>query len=840
MKNIALCIDGTNYDSSGGESNVLKIFQCLLKSWDKQNKDAEQLTYYDSGVETLINPGLIGDMRRKVGKLLDMGCGYRPDDQVCRAYRFIVEYYEEGDQIFLFGFSRGAYSCRALAGMIHSVGLINSRDIHLTDSAWTHYSQCNTPKDFKAAANFKKIFGRKIGEKRPICLVGVFDTVSSFGTIADFKTLPFTSKNPSICHVRHAVAADENRACFQANLFDGKKVKKRHESFQELWFAGCHRDVGGGNEEKYSSLSKITLQWMLNEANKLGCKFSQKQIAFFLGQSAEGHKKKQVQPDPLGPVNPSMKGLCNLLEFLPRHFWTEDEQSVWRAPNLYKSRDIPETAKFHQSLDEKLQRDKAYQPRNLSSDNKPSERTNKTIKMPSSLRGINCPNWGGFVSACAAASQLHTSHICFFLIYIVVCYIITNDPTVKHTPVVVRSVPGGTSDSVPSCIRNGDFEIGTDGWDAVNSENGYIVPGIGGPGNNYALQVSGREHQDSSGPGFDIDTRCLTPGNWYEVSADVKLTEAESDAESDAEYPESDPESESIFECNPTSMGYNSQSCAGINLVMGSTIKQIAYTVAPLSNNDGWNKMNGVFKATKAMVAESTIYLLVARAPKEVYITIDNVLLSSAGAEVVGVTNCSHPLSNGDAEIGDARGWLLQSEHGSVEMSSPGYGGIGYAFKHVGSRFNRLSSMVQLMDGSCFNSGSTWTITAQFRVYDINGSFVSCTKDNLNSADACPVFAFFAGDYSTGTVHNTGALNNLDDSMVEVGGWNRIENTFTVATDMASQVEMWINICAPVAFNYEIDEIKVQGLDSQIDGLLSRIDRMLARFKKTDAERANI
>lgn len=337
------------------------------------------------------------------------------------------------------------------------------------------------------------------------------------------------------------------------------------------------------------------------------------------------------------------------------------------------------------------------------------------------------------------------------------------------------------------CITNGDFENGIDGWEASHSSPLVIVEGIDGTN---ALKAAGRAHQVRGGPSQEFSPDCFTDGDWYEVTLDVKITKTSDN---------------SIFDCDPTYMYYSDYTCAGIHFLVGNQVKQIAYTLAPLRNNNGWNKIYGVFKATSDIMDQPSIDLIVSRAPISADITIDNLLISKAGPEVIEVKDCSNPLSNGDAEIGDARDWWIRGheQNDSIQMGSPGYGNSKYAFKHMGTRQNRYYSMVQIMDGSCFEMGSTWTITAQFRFFNSAGVFVTCNKNNPNSKTGCPVFTFFAGN------ENTGALQNQDTTTVTVGDWNRIENTFTVNAEMATQLEMWVNVHAPIDYNYEIDDIQL-------------------------------
>jgi len=350
------------------------------------------------------------------------------------------------------------------------------------------------------------------------------------------------------------------------------------------------------------------------------------------------------------------------------------------------------------------------------------------------------------------------------------------------------TVPGSEPTVTPSdCILNGDMSDNFEHWQASMS-NLELVIGAGDSG--YALEASGRTHQMRAGPSQKINPTCLTEGYWHEITMDVKMTNSGDN---------------SIFDCDPTDMYIDPDNCAGVHAIVGTTLMTIAHTVAPL-RNDGWNKIYGTFKATSQMMAQSSIELIVSRAPTHVDIAIDNVVISRGGLG----TECSQPLSNGNAESGDARGWYFRG-HGDgsyLEMGYPGYNDSGNAFKHKGTRGNKLYSMVQKMDNSCFGLGSTWTITAQFRLFDATGQFQSCNRNTVNDEDSCLVFSFMPG----GKVGlSTGALANLDLSQVEVdGSWNRVMNEFTVTSDtQASDLEMWVNIDVPTQFYYEIDDIQL-------------------------------
>src|SRR5262245_7750517 len=192
-KNIVICCDGTCNDATSDITNVLRIYRSL-------RRDAQQLSYYDGGVGTLVDPAAITYFRRFVRRKIDMAIGYSLCANFCKAYRFLASHYMPGDRIYLFGFSRGAYAVRALAGAIHRLRVARHELEPLAEYAWAAYSNhmydLNEKAMFKADARFGKYFS--LDDKTRIHFLGVFDTVSSFGWIWNYRTLPNTADNPSV------------------------------------------------------------------------------------------------------------------------------------------------------------------------------------------------------------------------------------------------------------------------------------------------------------------------------------------------------------------------------------------------------------------------------------------------------------------------------------------------------------------------------------------------------------------------------------------------------------------------------------------------------------------
>ena len=372
-KNLVVCCDGTDNEVAGNASNVLRLFRMLERS-------ERQLPYYDSGVGTISNPQFVTPRLMRFGRIFDSAVGLSISNHFMKAYRFLSKNYEPGDQICIFGFSRGAYTARAVAGAIHRFGLIRPELAGLEDLVWATYSgQNDKPKErFAAAPVFKKAFGvrnpQETDERKAfdvkIHVVGVWDTVSSFGLIWDLQTLPDTANNASIAHVRHAVSIDERRAMFPSNLFRPKDLKQ-HESFKQVWFAGVHSDVGGGYPEDEGTLSKVSLEWMLNDCTKLGLWIDPEMRKHLMNEPP-----RHPPADPCGKNHDELKGFWKLLEFLPqRRFSGKKGKMSWHAPNLFRSRKI-ETLNndaydvikpaIHQSVLDRINNcKKRYAPKNL-------------------------------------------------------------------------------------------------------------------------------------------------------------------------------------------------------------------------------------------------------------------------------------------------------------------------------------------------------------------------------------------------------------------------------------------------------------------------------------------
>jgi uncharacterized protein (DUF2235 family) len=403
MRNIVICCDGTGNEINENISNVLKLYRCLRKT---EKTTPRQLVYYDPGVGTLARPDPWHKLRQDFNAILGLATGYGLDDNVLAGYEFLVNNYEDGDQIYLFGFSRGAYTVRVLAGLIHKVGLISPEQVNLAGSGLTAYKQFSGdgqspgpglsaltdagdaegpfPKTrFDNAAQFARILSTRWPTIR---FVGVWDTVASVIVPRpdrlywpSLEELAFTLQNPSVKSFRQAISIDERRCMFRLKKWDEpqtfmhNRFNEAHAEPQDIlqvWFAGVHGDIGGGYPESESGLSKFPLIWMIEEAVKCGISVNMqnvKQLAW--GVQRKGSPFSYVAPDVRGELHNSMSWAWRLLEYLPK----KDKYKEWPERQSHfgfyipdaEPRPIPENAFIHESVVKRMNAIPAYRPVNL-------------------------------------------------------------------------------------------------------------------------------------------------------------------------------------------------------------------------------------------------------------------------------------------------------------------------------------------------------------------------------------------------------------------------------------------------------------------------------------------
>jgi uncharacterized protein (DUF2235 family) len=281
-RQLILCFDGTNNSLTGGarDTNVVKLCQLL----DVQANN--QKLFYDPGVGNSGQiPGvdLTAQIKNKATRIAGLALGSGVYENIAQGYRFLMQHYRAGDQIFVFGFSRGAFTARSLAGMVHLFGLLRPEHDALVDSLLHFYFSKRTEQPSEDHAGFAALkaqvhhtfaqahFGHP-AHKVPIWFTGVWDTVESVGWPGLGKSITGspTILGKSHVHVRHALALDEFRKQFMPRMYavhtDAQRYAHVGQSIEQRWFSGSHADVGGSYRNAQSGLSRDALTWLLTEA----------------------------------------------------------------------------------------------------------------------------------------------------------------------------------------------------------------------------------------------------------------------------------------------------------------------------------------------------------------------------------------------------------------------------------------------------------------------------------------------------------------------------------------------------------------------------------------------
>ena len=316
MKNIVICCDGTGNEYGRNNTNVVETYALA-------EKDGDQVAYYDPGVGTggWEYHEETGDLRAMSDQMTGKGLQRNVED----AYRRLMQCYESGDRVYLFGFSRGAFTVRSLAGMLHKCGLLNEGHENLVEYASRIY---NTEGDDDVAAGFRSTFACRC----PIEFIGVWDTVESLVLNAGKRWHDHTL-NPEVKFGCHALSIDERRRDFapcpwnEADVVEGQTI-------EQVWFAGVHSDVGGSYDER--GLSNIALHWMLEKASARGLRIDRAGLA-------------SRHPDPHDKMHQSFSGF-------------------WKMRGS-RTREIPDGALIHRSVLERRESSRVtYDPKNLPAD----------------------------------------------------------------------------------------------------------------------------------------------------------------------------------------------------------------------------------------------------------------------------------------------------------------------------------------------------------------------------------------------------------------------------------------------------------------------------------------
>ncbi|HEY9846984.1 MAG TPA: DUF2235 domain-containing protein [Candidatus Caenarcaniphilales bacterium] len=345
MKRLVVCCDGTWQKLSNPyPTNVVKVAQAILPvARDK----TPQVVYYDEGIGT----------GERLERLTGGAFGWGIDANIQNAYRFLCMNYSPDDQIYLFGFSRGAYTVRSLAGLINCSGIVSRSDIRDTPEAYDIYREKNDELRRKKSQAFRD---SHLGQV-PITLLGCWDTVGALGVPDQIPLLPIdkwlnkkykfhnTILSPIIQHALHAVAIDEIRKVFdvtpmQKNPNFGKQV------LHQVWFPGEHGCVGGGTLAE-RGLSDAALQWMMDKTSQLE-----------LGLDFDPFAVKDgIQVDHTLPFDNTPRGIYQFTGQVDR----EVVQLIVDPTTQKTQKTLAEFKDLHQSVKARWRDCQSYRPRNL-------------------------------------------------------------------------------------------------------------------------------------------------------------------------------------------------------------------------------------------------------------------------------------------------------------------------------------------------------------------------------------------------------------------------------------------------------------------------------------------
>lgn len=327
-KRLIICCDGT-WNTPEKPTNVTK----MARSISPTSQDGKhQVVFYHQGV------GTSNSVDKFAGGLFGVGV----EQNVLDAYRFIVHNYQDGDEIFCFGFSRGAYTARALGGMLHAIGLLDKNKLTELPQAYKYY---RTPPNKRPKGSYSKNI-------RPdIKLMAVWDTVGALGAPTPFlkrftrSLVGFydTHISPEIKNAYHALAIDEKRGPFQPGLWTGEINPDQY--VEQTWFAGVHSDIGGGYAD--TALSDITFKWMIEKSQTLGLEFSQDYLS----------NTDKLSPDATGFIHQSYTTAYQWMEKIGMEKGLRTMAGDANNP--------PINVNVHESVFERMEKLSNYHPQNL-------------------------------------------------------------------------------------------------------------------------------------------------------------------------------------------------------------------------------------------------------------------------------------------------------------------------------------------------------------------------------------------------------------------------------------------------------------------------------------------
>jgi uncharacterized protein (DUF2235 family) len=353
MKRLVLCCDGT-WNSADQESNgepcptnVVRLGYRVAK---RDAAGVPQIVYYDQGVGT----------GNSIDRLTGGAIGQGLDDNIYDAYRFLVCNYEPGDQLYFFGFSRGAFTARSVVGMARKCGILAAKHARQYVGATALYRDPDRPSD-PGPVQFRTEYCCYGNADLAVKFIGVWDTVGALGIplrglrwlTKEKYSFHDTELSGAVQNACHALAVDEHRKPFEPAIWEYKP--KPPQQVEQVWFCGAHSDVGGGYERKPKGsgqglepqLADLSLDWMIARARACGLAFDDDVLV-----------ANPLELDPRAPIHDSKTGLYNLVPAYDR--------VIGRATIERKPAEQPDhTQSLHPSVLARWDADPQYRPESL-------------------------------------------------------------------------------------------------------------------------------------------------------------------------------------------------------------------------------------------------------------------------------------------------------------------------------------------------------------------------------------------------------------------------------------------------------------------------------------------
>jgi len=328
MKRLVVCCDGTwntadeeDQDGRPAPTNVTKIALALA---DRDGQANDQLVFYQAGVGT-----------RPTERFFGGAFGYGLSRNVRDAYRFVMKHFEPDDELYFFGFSRGAYTARSTAGLIRNSGILRPENHDLIDDAFALYRDRRkvTQPDSVAARLFRRVNSYECR----IRFIGVWDTVGAYGIpISGSRLVPALNRHwrfhdrvlsSTVDAAFQALAIDEKRRPFKPAIWEPSPNRTRGQRLEQVWFSGVHSDVGGGYRQ--TGLSDIALRWMADKAYECDLRFRTGTI--FADPASinlyDGEDVTVAENPLMDPAHKSYKGIYRLLPPRRRRIGETDVRS---------------------------------------------------------------------------------------------------------------------------------------------------------------------------------------------------------------------------------------------------------------------------------------------------------------------------------------------------------------------------------------------------------------------------------------------------------------------------------------------------------------------------------